>query len=285
MRMHTLVEGGSFFEAPRWHGDRWYVSDFYRHAVFSCDADGGDMLEVVQVGDQPSGLGWWPDGTMLVVSMLDRRLLRLAGASRIEQVADLSPFEDFACNDMVVDGNGWAWIGTFGFDFFGGDHLSTASILRVDSDGTVAVAADGLRFPNGLVVTPDGSTLIVGETFGSRYAAFTIRPDGTLADRRIWAERPTRSIYPDGCCLDADGRIWCADANGRGCLLIEEGGRILSEVPAPDGLHSYACMLGGPEGTTLLACCAPDSHKEHRQRTRDSILVVTEVDVPGAGYP
>jgi sugar lactone lactonase YvrE len=231
----------------------------------------------------PSGLGWLPDGTLLVVSMIDRRLLRRAPDGAINVVAELAEYAGGPCNEMVVDAAGRAWIGNFGFDLFGRDSSAPACLVRVDPDATVSVVANGLRFPNGSVITPDGSTLIVGETFGGSYTAFTIMGDGSLVDRRIWAD--VKSVYPDGCCLDADGRIWCADAGGRSCVLVEEGGRIVTEVLAPDGLHPYACMLGGPNGTTLLQCCAPDSHIKRRRTSRESILVTTEVDVPRAGLP
>lgn len=147
----------------------------------------------------------------------------------------------------------------------------------------MSIAAENLRFPNGAVITPDGSTLIVGETYGARYTAFTIEDNGALVDRRIWAEVP--DIYPDGCSLDAEGRIWCADANRTGCFLVEAGGKILAEIPPPEGYGTYACMLGGHDGTTLLQCCAPDPDRESRSKKKEAILVITEVEVPGAGWP
>lgn len=280
--MRTLIDGGTFFEGPRWHDGRWWVSDFFRHTVLSFDADGRDERQEASVPGQPSGLGWAPDGSLLVVSMLDHRLLRRAG-SALQEVADLSAYAGGPCNDMVVDASGRAWIGNFGFDFWGGGEPSTASLLRVDPDGTAAIAATDLAFPNGSVVTPDGCTLIVGETGGARYSAFSIQPDGSLTDRRTWAELP--GVAPDGCALDAEGRIWSADAYGGRCVLVQEGGRILEEVRAPEGLNVFACMLGGPDGTTLLMCCAPDSDAKKRASTREALLVATEVAVGRAGLP
>jgi sugar lactone lactonase YvrE len=138
-------------------------------------------------------------------------------------------------------------------------------------------------FPNGSVITPDGGTLIVGETGASRYTAFSIGADGTLRDRRVWADMPR--VVPDGCGLDADGRIWSADAFGKRCVLVAEGGTIVDEVAAPDGLNVYACMLGGRDGRTLLQCCAPDYHAERRMAARDASLATTLVEVPRAGLP
>jgi sugar lactone lactonase YvrE len=280
--MRTLIDGGTFFEGPRWHDGRWWVSDFFRHTVLSFDADGRDERQEASVPGQPSGLGWAPDGSLLVVSMLDHRLLRRAG-SALQEVADLSAYAGGPCNDMVVDASGRAWIGNFGFDLWGGGEPSTASLLRVDPDGTAAIAATDLAFPNGSVVTPDGCTLIVGETGGARYSAFSIQPDGSLTDRRTWAELP--GVAPDGCALDAEGRIWSADAYGGRCVLVQEGGRILKEVRAPEGLNVFACMLGGPAGTTLLMCCAPDSDAKKRASKREALLVTTEVAVGRAGLP
>jgi sugar lactone lactonase YvrE len=281
--MGVLIEEGFFFESPRWHDGRWWVSDFYTRDVSSFRPDGSDIRREATVEGMPSGLGWRPDGTLLVVSMTDRRLLRRAPDGAIDVVAELAEFAGGPCNDMVVDPAGRAWIGNFGYDFFGRGKFAPACLIRVDPDATASVVADDLRFPNGSVITPDGSTLIVGQTFGESYLAFTITEDGSLVDRRVWAEVP--GVSPDGCCLDADGRIWCADAGGHSCVLVEKGGRIISEVLAPDSLHPYACMLGGPNGTTLLQCCAPDSHMGRRMANRESVLITTEVDVPRAGLP
>jgi sugar lactone lactonase YvrE len=174
-------------------------------------------------------------------------------------------------------------VGNFGFDYFGGATPKPAVLVRVDPDGAASVAAEDLMFPNGSVITPDGRTLIVGESFGARYTAFTITSDGTLADRRIWAELP--GVAPDGCCLDADGRIWCADALGGRCVLVEEGGRIVTEIAAPEGYGVFACMLGGANKTTLLMCCAPPGGHDETAAALRAICVTIEVDVPRAGLP
>lgn len=280
----VLLDGGTFFEAPRWHGGRWWASDFFRHAVISLDPDGTNVRDEVVVKAQPSGLGWAPDGSLLVVSMLDHRLLRRAlGGNDLEVVAELGQIAGGPCNDMVVDRDGGAWVGNFGFDHFNDGAFKTACLARVDPDGSVSVAAEDLSFPNGMVITDDGGTLLVGETFASRYTAFHIAEDGTLVDRRIWAELP--GVFPDGCSLDAAGRLWVADAVGRCCLLIEEGGNIVERVATPNGLHVFACMLGGPAGTTLLMCCSPDSDAHKRTGTTEALLAITEVEVSRAGLP
>jgi sugar lactone lactonase YvrE len=283
MTSRTLIDHGTFYEGPRWHDGRWWVSDFYRKLVLSFDADGGDVREELVVEHLPSGLGWTPDGDLLVVSQMDHSLLRRAADGSVATVATFSELCGGFANDMVVDAKGHAYIGNAGFDLMAGGEPSTANLVRVDLDGTVALAADGLAFPNGSVVTPDGSTLIVGETMGNRYTSFTIEDDGTLTHRRIWAD--LAGVAPDGCGLDAEGRIWCADAFGKRCVLVEEGGRLVEEIPAPEGMGVYACMLGGPDGTTLLQCCAPGFLAHERRAADDARLVATDVEVGRAGLP
>jgi len=281
--MGTILDGGSFFEGPRWHEGRWWVSDFYRNLVLSLGPDGGDVREELFVEAMPSGLGWDADGALLVVSMQDNRLLRRAVDGTVSELAAFGEHCGGFANDMVVDAAGRAYIGNAGFDLMSGGTPANANLVRVDPDGTVVVAAADLAFPNGSVITPDGATLIVGETMGSRYTAFTIAADGSLSDRRVWADLP--GLGPDGCGLDADGRIWSADAFGRRCALIEEGGRIVAEVPAPEGLAVYACMLGGDDGRTLLQCCAPGYLAHERRHATDAVLVTTDVEVARAGLP
>jgi sugar lactone lactonase YvrE len=296
-RLQVLLEGGAFFEGPRWHEGRWWVSDFYRHLVLTVDADGRSE-EILTVEGQPSGLGWMPDGSLLVVSMRDHRILRRSPDGDVTLHADAGEHCRGHLNDMVVDRHGRAYAGTFGFDLMGGADPAAADLVRVDPDGTTSVAAEDLLFPNGSVITPDGRTLIVGETAGARYTAFTIEPDGTLADRRIWAQvAPTPELTtleetlsrlqfgPDGCALDAEGHIWSADEVGARCVRLAPGGAIVDEIAAPEGLDCFACMLGGEDGRTLLICAAPDFAEATRVGATDAVLLTTTVDVPHAGLP
>jgi sugar lactone lactonase YvrE len=295
--LHTLIEGGAFFESPRWHDGRWWVSDFYRHLVLTVSVD-GQTGEVLEVEGQPSGLGWMPDGSMLVVSMRDHRILRWSAGGGVAEHADVSQYCGGHLNDMVVDSHGRAYAGNFGFDLMGGDDPVAANLIRVDPDGSASVVAGDLLFPNGAVITPDGRTLIVGETAGARYTSFAIGEDGSLSERQIWAQlAPTPELTtleetlgqlrfgPDGCGLDAEGHIWSADEVNARCARIAPGGEIVAEVPAPEGLNFFACMLGGEDGRTLLICAAPDFHEESRAAARDAVLLTTEVDVPRAGLP
>jgi sugar lactone lactonase YvrE len=296
-RLGTLLERGSFFESPRWHNGRWWVSDFFRHRVITVDAAGREQ-ELLTVEGRPSGLGWLPDGSLLVVSMLDRTILRWTPEDGARVHADVSAHCGGPLNDMVVDSRGRAYAGNFGFDLDGGADPVPAVLVRVDRDGTVAVVADELLFPNGSVITPDERTLIVGETAGCRYTAFTIEDDGSLGDRRVWAQlAPTPELTtlpatlaqmgcgPDGCTLDAEGHIWAADEVTARCLRIAPGGEIVDEIAMPEGLDCFACMLGGDDGRTLLICAAPDFDHVARAATHEAVLLTTTVDVPHAGLP
>ena len=292
----TLFEGGRFFEGPRWRDGSWWVSDFYRHTVSRIATDGTETV-VVEVENQPSGLGWLPDGSLVISSMKDHKVLRFADGE-LSVLADLEGMVGGSLNDLVTDAHGHTFVGNFGFDLMGGGAPAAAPLIRVDPDGSTTVAADDLYFPNGTVITPDGSTLIVGETMGNRYTAFDLAADGTLSNRRVWAEfgaLPTADSFaegvaqikvsPDGCSLDAEGHIWSADALGNRCVRVAPGGEIVEEITVPGGLGVYACQLGGDDGRTLLLCSAPDFFEHNRQAANEAVLFTTTVDVPHAGLP
>lgn len=295
-QLRTVFSGGAFFEGPRWHEGGWWASDFYRHRVSRYHPDGTEEV-VVEVEAQPSGLGWLPDGSLVIASMKDHKVLRLAGG-QLSTLADLSDYCGGYVNDLVVDEAGHVFVGDFGFDLMGGGEARGASLKRVDPDGAVTVVAEGLQFPNGSVITPDGSTLIVGETLGNRYTAWDLAPDGTLSNQRVWARLGPEVtgttveevlgqlvIAPDGCTLDAEGCIWAADAVGARAVRLASGGDVVDEVPAPEGLGVFACALGGDDGRTLLLCGAPDFLEHNRAAAREAVLLATEVDVPHAGRP
>ncbi|MGY1771986.1 SMP-30/gluconolactonase/LRE family protein [Blastococcus sp. SYSU D00813] len=294
--LRTVLTGGGFFEGPRWHDGTWWVSDFYRHTVSRVTADGEETV-LFEVEHQPSGLGWLPDGSLVVVSMKDHRLLRWADGE-LSTYADLTEHCGGHLNDLVVDAQGRVYVGDFGFDLMAGGDARTTTLKRVDPDGSVHVVADGLLFPNGAVITPDGSTLVVGETLANRYTAFDLGEDGALTNRRVWASLGPEvslgsteevlgqvAVAPDGCALDAEGHIWSADAVGGRVARISPTGSIVESVPAPEGLGVYACMLGGDDGRTLLMCCAPDFYEAARAPVREAVLLATEVGVAHAGRP
>lgn len=275
----VLVEGLRFPEGPRWHDGRLWCSDQHDRRVVSVGLD-GSVETIVEVPECPSGLGWLPDGRLLVVSMRDRKLLRL-DPEGLTEVADLSDLATWYCNDMVVDAVGRAYIGNFGFDLDGGGDPVATVIVRVDPDGSVSVAADEIRFPNGTVITPDGATLIVGESYGGCLTAFDVAADGSLSNRRLWAK--LKGAVPDGICLDAEGAIWSACPLTGRVLRVLEGGEVTDEVLV-SRKGAFACMLGGPDRRTLFVCAADASDPAATGDMRGAIEVCT-VEVPGAGLP
>ncbi|MDP6376042.1 MAG: SMP-30/gluconolactonase/LRE family protein [Pseudomonadales bacterium] len=275
----TLLDGLYFGEGPRWRNGCVYLSDFYAHEVLKVDLN-GKRERVAHVPNQPSGLGWLPDGTMLIVSMKDRKLLHLTDNVLVEY-ADLSSVAGYHCNDMVVSSRGHAYVGNFGYDHYNEPEEKTADLARVDLDGSVHRAATGLRFPNGSVITPDGKILVVGETRGKCLTAWDIGPNGALSNRRVWAD--LEQNFPDGICLDAEGAIWVADPRLKETIRVREGGEVTQRISTGD-YGSYACMLGGDDRRTLFICTAagsgPGAAREPRGR-----IEFCRVDVPGAGLP
>ncbi|HXF45479.1 MAG TPA: SMP-30/gluconolactonase/LRE family protein [Burkholderiaceae bacterium] len=280
LRTTVIADGFVFPEALRWHTGSLWFSDMLDGKVFRLGADGRPQL-VVEVAQQPSGLGWLPDGALLVVSMIDRRLLRYDGGP-LTTLADLSALAPFHCNDMVVDAAGRAYVGNFGFDLPSQAPPAPTVLLLVTPEGRARAVADGLLFPNGCAITPGGGTLIVAETFGARLTAFSIAADGSLGNRRTWAELPGAS--PDGICLDAEGAVWVASPTARAVLRVREGGTITHRVPVQT--QAIACTLGGADRRTLYVATGHVSfNREKARRYRSGRIEAVRVDVPGAGLP
>lgn len=283
----TLAEGFSFLEGPRWHDGWLFASDMYTRRVLRFSTD-GPSATVCGVPGRPSGLGWDQNGHLLVASMQDRRLLRYRGG-KLEQLADLARIADGYVNDMIVDGQGRAYIGNFGASE--DDRVCPTALIRVDPDGGVSIAAEELCFPNGMAFTDEGRTLLVAETFAFRISAFDIADDGTLSGRREWArlgpplDQPTVANtletgfpLPDGICVDVAGKLWVGDAGGRGALRIAEGGEVLDQVDTGE-LTVYAVELGGDDGHTLFLCCASPLLRVNPMVVHRSALLACEVDV------
>ena len=294
-KFKTLISGLSFTECPRWHDGRLYFSDFYTHRVLAVTLD-GTMETVAEVPGQPSGLGFLPDGRMLIVSMRDRKIMRRELDASLVEHADLSGLAPWHLNEMLVDHHGRAWVGNFGFDLMGDANVTTTNLICVDRDGRAGVAAVGLGFPNGMVLTPDGGTLIVAETTMNRLSAFDVA-SGALGKRWTWAafgDPPTSTkiaellsqvdVAPDGICLDAEGAIWVADAKRGRLIRVAEGGDILEKIKT-DGLGVFACMLGGSDGRTLFACVAPTFDEAEASANHRAAIWMIDVDVPHAGLP
>jgi sugar lactone lactonase YvrE len=276
-----LVDGVDFGEGPRWRDGRLWYSDFYQRAIYSVGGDGDRRVEYGDLSDRPSGLGWLPDGDLLVVFMTERRVMRDPGDGTLVEHADLTDLAPWHCNDMVVSDSGIAYVGNFGFDLERKARFAATTLVMVRPDGSAEVAAGEMRFPNGSVITPDGRTLIVGQSFGGDYVAFTIGDDGRLSERRQWAA--IEGTAPDGCTLDAAGGIWFADANGARLLRVEEGGTVTDELVTPQ--PAFACMLGGDDGRTLFALCSPGSHPDQVTGRADGAILRTRVEHAHAGRP
>jgi sugar lactone lactonase YvrE len=275
----VILDALVFPECPRWHQGALWFSDVHAHAIVRMTAN-GVAERVVSDARQPAGLGWAPDASLLYVRMVERTLIRRERGDE-RAVADLSGFEAVQLNDMVVDARGNAYIGGFGFDINRGDQFAPASVYFVGAGGEARVATSEMFFPNGMVITPDGGTLIVAETVRRRLTAFNIEADGALSSRRVWAELPT---FPDGICLDAEGAVWVAAPVSGECLRVRAGGEVTDRVTVPDK-GVYACMLGGDDGRTLYLCTAKTSGPELARGISTGWVESVRVDVPHAGLP
>lgn len=277
MEPQVLVDGLAFGEGPRWHDGQLWLSDMHAHDVLRISADGNTEV-VTTVAGWPSGLGWLPDGSLLIVSMRDKTIVRFDG-QQTRLHSDLSTLASHYCNDMVVDAAGRAYVGNFGFDLHNRAKPSGAELICVEPDGQARIVADNLMFPNGTVITPDGKTLIVGESFGRTLTAFTIDKHGDLDQRRCWAPMPDKAV-PDGICLDAGGGIWVASPTTNECLRINEGGAVSHRVALDRG--AYACMLGG-NTLHILASGSADPATCAQERS-GQVLTIT-APYAGAGSP
>jgi sugar lactone lactonase YvrE len=279
-RGQRLAAGLCFAEGPRWRDGALWFSDMHAQRVMRLAAD-GSLHAVVSVAQDPSGLGWLPDGQLLIVSMRDRKLLRWNGSTLAEH-ADLSDLAAYPCNDMVVDARGRAYVGNFGFDKWAGATPCGASLICVEPDGRARVVADDLAFPNGMVITPDGRTLVVAESYGSRLTAFSVEDNGDLTGRRVWAEVPDGDV-PDGICLDADGCIWSALPRSRACIRQREGGEVTHRLELDQ--RAFACMLGGPKGDTLHVLTADTSDPDTCRAEARGRIEAFAAPSPRAGLP
>jgi len=276
----TIATGFAFPECPRWHDGLLWFSDQHDCKVHVLTPDGA-AVETFDVPGRPSGLGWLPDRDLLVVSMLERRLYRRRNGA-LSIYAELSALHPGQSNDMVVDREGRAYVGNIGFDFHAGEAFRPTAIALVTPDGTVSVAADEVACPNGSVIAPDGRTLIVAESFGMRLMEFDIAADGTLTDRRVFAE--LGGLVPDGICLDAEGCVWVAAPYAGAALRVARGGEVVDKVPIPGGA-AYACMLGGADGRDLFLACATGHDPDETVKVREGRIDVARAPAPRAGLP
>jgi sugar lactone lactonase YvrE len=283
MRTQVLIDGLCFGEGPRWHAGALWLSDMHAHQVLRV-SEAGIATVIVEVPGQPSGLGWLPadrGGDLLVVSMVDRRVLRWNGMT-LAAHADLAALASFHCNDMVVDASGRAYVGNFGFDLHARAAPRPAELVCVEPDGRARVVARDLMFPNGSVITPDGRTLIVAESWGARLTAFDLLDNGDLANRRVWATLPDGAV-PDGICLDEAGGVWSASPSSNECVRQVEGGQVTHRVTVDQG--AFACMLGGSDGRTLFVLTAADSDPAACRARRSARIETVTAPYAHAGLP
>ena len=278
--LETLVTGIVFGESPRWHDGRLWFTDWGTQEVIAVDPEGKSEV-IVRVPSSPFCIDWLPDGRLLVVSARDRLLLRREPDGSLVTHADLSGLSALPWNDIVVDGRGNAYVGNIGFDFPGGE-FAPGTLALVAPDGSARQVADGVAFPNGMVVTPDNSTLILAESYGSRLTAFDVAADGGLSDRRVWAD--LGDGVPDGICLDAEGAVWYADVPNSRCVRVREGGEVLQTIALDRGC--FACMLGGPDGRTLFMVAREWGGMEGTAfEERTGQIQTAPAPAAGAGWP
>jgi len=274
-----LMSGLAFPESPRWHDGRLWVSDWGAGEVIAIDADGRSEV-VARLPSFPMCVDHLPDGQLIIVSSTDRRLLRQEPDGSLFSYADLAGLSDHPWNDIVVDGRGNAYVNNIGFDFPGGE-FRPGIVALVTPDGTARQVADGVAFPNGMVVTPDNETLIVAESYSNKLTAFDIAADGSLSSGRLWAEVDD---HPDGICLDAEGAIWYGDVGNKHCVRVREGGEVLQSIELDRGC--FACILGGPDRMTLYIAANEWSGPENMAGgSRAGQVVVRPAPAPGAGWP
>jgi len=283
---NTLIDktrGLRFTESPRWCDGKLWFLDIHDRRIKTADL-GGRVETAVELPFIPNAFGFRRDGSLLVGDAMQRRIHRWDGKA-LQPQANLADITTFCLSDGIVDAQDRMYVGDIGYNFFDPmlKPVDTCVIACVDPDGRAHVVADGLHFPNGMAITPDGKTLIVGETMGHRLTAFDIQADGSLAHRRVYAQLPG-DVSPDGIALDAEGAVWLANPEGQyGALRVREGGEIVERVELDT--ECYAVMLGGPERRHLFIC-GSDSHDPAQiARTPSATLRVVEVEVPGAGVP
>jgi sugar lactone lactonase YvrE len=282
--LQILMSGLAFGESPRWHDGRLWVSDWSDREIIAVDPEG--KSEIVVRLNFPSFqaicIDWLSDGRLLIVSARDGLLLCREPDGSLVTYADLSGLTDKGWNEIVVDGRGNTYVNGGGFNLAAGEEFAPGIIALVATDGSARQVADGIAFPNGMAVTPDNSTLIVAESYANRLTAFDISPDGSLSNRRVWADLD--GGFPDGICLDAEGAVWYGDVPNKCCVRVREGGEVLQTVELDRGC--FACMLGGVDRKTLFMVAREWRGMESTaDEKRTGQVLIAEAPAPHAGWP
>ncbi len=279
LRTRVLADGLAFPEAPRWRDGWLWFTDQHARTISRVSPDGAHEI-VARTTDLPGGLGWLPDGSLIFVHMTERRLMRLTGDGAVPWV-DLAALASFHCNDMLIDDNGRAYVGNFGYDLHGGAARRATQLVLVDTDGHPEVFAGRLVFPNGTALTADGRTLLVAESFGHRVTAFELDERGRARARHLWAG--LGDMTPDGICLDADGALWIASPATNELAHVSAGGEVLQRCETRG--TPYACMLGGDDRRTLFVCTSDSDSPDEAARLRTGRIEAVRVATPGVGLP
>jgi len=269
-----LLDGLMFPEAPRWYQNKLWFTDQHAKQIKTVDLNGSSQL-IAELSDLPGGLGWLPDGRLVVVSMHNRQLLVMENET-LKLYVDLSSLASFHCNDLIIDQHGHAYVGNFGYDLHAGDKISTAEIILVTPDGKAKIVSNDVIFPNGMIITADENTLIVAETFASRLSSFNIQPDGSLSNRKLWA--PLDNRFPDGICLDSKNGIWVACPNTGNVIRVEQGGKITDTVKTIG--NAYACMLGGKDLNKLFILTSETDDPEYAKKIKSGRIEWVDVKIP-----
>ena len=279
--LETLADDFVFLEGPRWHGKQLWLSDMQGNTVYTL-SEAGKRSAVATFPHKPSGINFLPDGRVVIVSMADRKLMLVEAGGKLVEYADLSKLVEHDINDTVCDASGNIYVGNFGYDLLNHAPPKTAELIMVTPQRQCKVVASGLEFPNGAVITPDGRTLIIAETFGHKLTAFDRAADGILSNRRVWAELGEHT--PDGICLDAAGAVWVSDFTGGQFVRVLEGGSITDAIPTPNK-RAVACNLGGPDGRTLFGLTFEGTLDEIGSGKKLARVEVCRVEVAAAGSP
>jgi sugar lactone lactonase YvrE len=278
--MDLLKDGLVMGESPRWHDGRLWLSDWGTGEILALSGDGTTEV-MARVERLPFCFDFLPDGRLLVVDGRSGLLLRHEPDGSVVTHADLTELAPPPWNDIVVDARGNAYVGCTGFDFPGGE-FAPGIVALVAPDGAMRQVADGVAFPNGVAIAPDGATLVLAESYASRLTAWDIDADGGLSGRRVWADLGTGA--PDGICCDAEGAVWYADVPNRRCIRVAEGGKVLATVDADRGC--FACMLGGADGRTLYVVASEwRGPAKVGQATGTGQVLAVAAPAPHAGRP
>jgi sugar lactone lactonase YvrE len=280
--VRTLMTGVSFGEQPRWHEGRLWFSDWGTQEVIAVDLKGRSEV-ILRAPAFPCCVDWLPDGRLLVVSAREGLLLRSEADGSLVTHGDLSEVSNPpAGNELVVDGRGNAYVNGGGFDLMAGEEFAPGIVALVTPDGSARQVADGIAFPNGMLVTPDNSTLVVAESYAKRLTAFDIAADGELSNRRVWAE--LGDGVPDGICLDAEHTVWYGDVPNKRCVRVREGGEVLETIELDRGC--FACALGGNDRQTLFMMTTVWSGPGKMfEEPRTGQVQSVDAPAPGVGWP